>query len=896
MSKKLDEAFKQFEGIFLARKGEIKDYLLKYKKEAFKNRNVINIERIDATDRLKTSGFRKNLSMWQNFYKNVIVSSCIKVRGREKRYDYKFYFTEEKLGPELLEKVERTINEVNTLKRRQKFEEALKKIEKIEKIVFPKNDQYINNQLSEIREEITIALDKYKRTLQKLKTLERKFNEERNQKKFDDALTSIEEILKISKSINEKNIQRKYDGLPKTINREKIEYLQQKVENQRKNGNFELALETCYEIIELTEATKLDEIKKNTLKAIENIENKIKEIKEQEKIKTKTVSLGNELEREKKNENYENALNISNEIIELAESIDDKDTTDKYIQIKQELSSILHEIEQKRKKEKQLKELEDQIEKKKESSDLEGIQNLSSNIIKISTEIGRDDIKNKYQAFLKEIKIQIEERNKRREIETALATLKDDLLKRKKEENYEDALEVSNKIIKLAESINENEIVENYSQIRDEIQTKLEEIEKEKYKKQIEDKIVELDRQIGEAQDSRDLESVINLSNEIIKLSTRIERDDIKSKYQKIINETSQKIEEKRIKEEEKRLREEKLSEFHEKINEKGRKEEEEAEKILNQVKKLENMIEIEEDILPTIEEFSADEILGDVSGDTEQMINQLNVLLEGNRVEIKETIKSESRLISSSGETATFDNELEIEEIKGIKKKRHIVESGFKNPFDKIVEEAIVSDLIPYNYEITDMEINKEKPAQSPIKTKLKEGLEVKWQLQNIPPQESIQINYDLRKRISRTIIFLLEDQLKIIKTHSNLKDSTSQIEGSYDVNFPFSNTYERPINGLVIEDIIPLYYIHHIKKPKSIIPRQDRTNQGNLVKWNVGDLKPKTIDYQYKLLELYRFEELKASIYQLDKEGFSALKNNYSKKSANKYNQILQTLERYI
>ena len=896
MSKKLDEAFKQFEGIFLARKGEIKDYLLKYKKEAFKNRNVINIERIDATDRLKTSGFRKNLSMWQNFYKNVIVSSCIKVRGREKRYDYKFYFTEEKLGPELLEKVERTINEVNTLKRRQKFEEALKKIEKIEKIVFPKNDQYINNQLSEIREEITIALDKYKRTLQKLKTLERKFNEERNQKKFDDALTSIEEILKISKSINEKNIQRKYDGLPKTINREKIEYLQQKVENQRKNGNFELALETCYEIIELTEATKLDEIKKNTLKAIENIENKIKEIKEQEKIKTKTVSLGNELEREKKNENYENALNISNEIIELAESIDDKDTTDKYIQIKQELSSILHEIEQKRKKEKQLKELEDQIEKKKESSDLEGIQNLSSNIIKISTEIGRDDIKNKYQAFLKEIKIQIEERNKRREIETTLATLKDDLLKRKKEENYEDALEVSNKIIKLAESINENEIVENYSQIRDEIQTKLEEIEKEKYKKQIEDKIVELDRQIGEAQDSRDLESVINLSKEIIKLSTRIERDDIKSKYQKIINETSQKIEEKRIKEEEKRLREEKLSEFHEKINEKGRKEEEEAEKILNQVKKLENMIEIEEDILPTIEEFSADEILGDVSGDTEQMINQLNVLLEGNRVEIKETIKSESRLISSSGETATFDNELEIEEIKGIKKKRHIVESGFKNPFDKIVEEAIVSDLIPYNYEITDMEINKEKPAQSPIKTKLKEGLEVKWQLQNIPPQESIQINYDLRKRISRTIIFLLEDQLKIIKTHSNLKDSTSQIEGSYDVNFPFSNTYERPINGLVIEDIIPLYYIHHIKKPKSIIPRQDRTNQGNLVKWNVGDLKPKTIDYQYKLLELYRFEELKASIYQLDKEGFSALKNNYSKKSANKYNQILQTLERYI
>jgi hypothetical protein len=138
------------------------------------------------------------------------------------------------------------------------------------------------------------------------------------------------------------------------------------------------------------------------------------------------------------------------------------------------------------------------------------------------------------------------------------------------------------------------------------------------------------------------------------------------------------------------------------------------------------------------------------------------------------------------------------------------------------------------------------------------------------------------------------LEDQLKIIKTHSNLKES--EIEGSYDVNFPFSNTYERPINGLVIEDIIPLCYIHHIKKPKSIIPHRNKTNQGNLIKWNVGDLKPKTIDYQYKLLELYRFEELKESIYRLDKEGFRALKKDHLKKSANKYNQILQTLEIYI
>ena len=896
MSKKLDKVFQEFEDVFVARQEEIKEYLLKYKKESFMKRDVLKVERIDATDRLKTSGFRSNLSMWQNFYRNIIVSSCIKVKGREKRYDYKFFFKEEKLSSDLLEKVERAINEATKLKQRRKYEKALKKIDNVMDLISDQDDEYIETRLTEVRQEIVNIKEEYNKKLQQIRDLERNLEKERASYNFDNALNIVEKIIESAKSIRDSKIKKQYEGRIQDFKQEKIEHLQRKVEDQRREGNYEDALKINNEIIELAEENNFYDIRNNAYNISEEIKKDIERDRQENQVKEEIASLEQKLEENRLNENYEDALKINNEIIELAKSIDNEDAIDKFISIHDKISIKLEEKRQRKKKKEKIDELRNQVEERQKLEDLEGIIELSNRLITLSTEIKREDLKAEFQALINDTRNKIEDRNKRIEVKDKISSLSEELRRKENDELFEGALETSSNIIELAQSIDDKENIERYNNIRDGISKKLEQKRTDQLRREKEEKISQLRKQIEENQKSGDLEGIIELSNEIILLSTEIERDDIKKEFQVLLEETKRKLEEQKKKEEEEQLKQEKISEFQNKFQVKTKKNKEEAEKLLNKAKSFENMIGIEEDILPTVEEYTPDELIGDVSADVNQMIDQLNSLLDKHRVEVKETVKSESRLISASGETATLEEDLKVKEVKEKKESTLQIESGFQNPFDEMIKDAIVSDLIPYNYEITDIEVNKKRPEKLPNKTKLKDGLEVRWELQNVPPQEKVDIQYNLRKRISRTIIFLLKDQLKIIKTHTNLKHSETSLEGMYDVNFPFSNSYERALNGVVIEDIIPLYYVHDIKQPTWIVPQENKTDYGNLVKWNMGELEPTTINYYYKLLEIYKYEELKASIYHLDKEAFEALKNDKIDKSNEKYNEILKTLGRYI
>jgi hypothetical protein len=466
----------------------------------------------------------------------------------------------------------------------------------------------------------------------------------------------------------------------------------------------------------------------------------------------------------------------------------------------------------------------------------------------------------------------------------------------KKKEKYEECLEITLEIIELASSIDDKESWTKYTQIKDEIIDKLEEKETDKQKKVIEEKIRDLEEQIEENRKANNLQEVIVISNKIIELSDSIERDDIKVKYQQLIEKIKKELEEKKKKEEAEAIKREKISELQKIIEERTQEKEKQQQELLNKAKKFEDMIEREENVMPIIEEYSVDELIGDISDDVNQIIEQINTLLDDHRVEIKENIKSESMLISASGEIIELDDEIKVEKIEEEEQTTFNVKSGFDNPFDDMIEEAIITDLIPYNFEINNVEFNGEEVKELNNTLLLEDGLEVKWELKNINPKETVEIKYDLRKRISRTILFLLEDQVKIFKTHSKIKESKPKVEGLYDAKMPFNNSYDKALNGLVIEDIIPLYYFHTIREPTVYLPQENETNQGSLVKWNIGILEPTKIKYHYKLLELYKLEELKALIYELDKESFNALKKDKIIESLEKYKEILKILKDFI
>lgn len=319
-----------------------------------------------------------------------------------------------------------------------------------------------------------------------------------------------------------------------------------------------------------------------------------------------------------------------------------------------------------------------------------------------------------------------------------------------------------------------------------------------------------------------------------------------------------------------------------------------ELEELTQKAKDIEKVIEIEENVLPLVEDFSINELIGDISSDMDEILEQVGSLLNEHRVEIKTDITNKIFLTSASGEVLELEQNFEVKP-KAENDVNYSVQSGLINPFDDAIEEGIVTDYIPYNFEISEITYNGQVVDQLPDNILTKEGLELRWQIQNVPPKDKVEINYDLRRRVSRTIIFIREKELKIIKTHSNL--SKLELEGLYDAKLSFTNSFGVPLEGVVIEDIIPLYYVHFVKEPKVVEPNQLTSSEmGELVKWNVGAMEQSTLNYHYKLLELFRLEEIKIDVNDLDQKALEAVNKGNIIVALENYKKIKDALIKFI
>jgi len=395
----------------------------------------------------------------------------------------------------------------------------------------------------------------------------------------------------------------------------------------------------------------------------------------------------------------------------------------------------------------------------------------------------------------------------------------------------------------------------------------------EEYSKQmgeITTELKELEKLFEEKQASKQIKAAITYCEKIVNLSQLSDKVDLEKKYSSILEDLRSKME------------------GEEAVKKKNQEE------LVEKAKELEQVIQVEENTMPLVEEFSVGDLLGDLSDDISETLDKIGGLLADHRVEIKNEISNKAILISASGETVELEKDMEVvqdEEAEII----YNVQSGLENPFDDVIEEAILIDLIPYNFEITNVELNGEKVEELPDKTLTKDGLEINWKLQNIAPKEKVEINYDLRRRVSRTIIFMLNKQLKIVKTHSNLGDL--EMKGLYDVKLPFTNSFGSTLSGVVVEDIIPLHYVHFVKEPHDFLPEKSKSSEmGDLVKWNIGNMEEKTINYNYKLLELYRLQEIKIEVGIFEKLGVEAIDNGHILEALKNFNEIKNFLLNYI
>ena len=509
----------------------------------------------------------------------------------------------------------------------------------------------------------------------------------------------------------------------------------------------------------------------------------------------------------------------------------------------------------------ELKTLANKIKKYIEKNELEEAETILIKARELLPLISDDDLKHEWN----EIETQVlETKIKTSTIEEIEKSILDSS-KLTEALQFKDAI---SRIESTIELIQDKEIIEYNNKLKN----KMEEIiaKQAEFEKHIE-KINILEQNIRENKKNGHLDAVIIQCGDIIKIAESIKEQDIVLDYTQILEETKNELEEERI----------------------LKKEKQEA--LIEKAKELEEVIQTEENVLPLIEEFLVKDILSDLSNDVNDMLNQVGTLLDEHRVEVKNEIKNKALLTSASGEVLELDQNIEIKKNEMDEKVVNFnVQSGIINPFDDVIEEAVLTDLIPYNFEITNIQLNGESVKELPDNSLSENGIELNWQFKNIPPKENIEINYDLRRRVSRTIIFILNGQLKIIKTHSKL--NMLELEGLYEAKLPFTNSYGAKIEGVIVEDIIPLYYLHFIKEPIHILPATIRNSEhGELVKWNVGTMEIETLNYQYRLLELYRYEEIKININHLNKEGLDSLERGDLSNSLAIYEKLINQLEEY-
>ncbi len=329
------------------------------------------------------------------------------------------------------------------------------------------------------------------------------------------------------------------------------------------------------------------------------------------------------------------------------------------------------------------------------------------------------------------------------------------------------------------------------------------------------------------------------------------------------------------------------LKAVEEEIEEEQKKWKQSSEDLINKAKEFESVIKfdfIEEDVVPIIEEISATDAKGVLTSDPEAMVDVVRNFLKDVREKIESQITRKTVFIYESGKIEEIEEKLAVSQRKSNKTipSGKVVDvfyyqakSDVVNKSDEVATEVIIYDLIPYNYEISALEINASVPAEVPEKRFTKEGLELRWKLKALGSKETQAINYKFKKRVLRTLLFVFKEILHTVKTYYNIK--LREKEEKFDLLLPFEIGNDVKLKWLVVEDLIPEEFVFVVIEPKNILDMEtSRTKNYRLIGWVHGSVESGTHLYYYKLFETHKLEELKEKLGKLFKEALEALSND--------------------
>ncbi|MDH5403251.1 MAG: hypothetical protein OEZ01_03220 [Candidatus Heimdallarchaeota archaeon] len=168
------------------------------------------------------------------------------------------------------------------------------------------------------------------------------------------------------------------------------------------------------------------------------------------------------------------------------------------------------------------------------------------------------------------------------------------------------------------------------------------------------------------------------------------------------------------------------------------------------------------------------------------------------------------------------------------------IITSGFLNNFNEDVLDVVVENIIPYDYSIRSINSH---PGYEKIKEeKTKYGYAVTWKIAKIEAKQTAIIEYNLAKRMQRTILIRDDEEIIILQLYENINKKGKDIWIESKYNF-LSNT---PIvENVKIVDQIPGEYSIKSTKPEitKSLGKINKSSYTTEISWSHTDVPANTL-----------------------------------------------------
>jgi len=246
-----------------------------------------------------------------------------------------------------------------------------------------------------------------------------------------------------------------------------------------------------------------------------------------------------------------------------------------------------------------------------------------------------------------------------------------------------------------------------------------------------------------------------------------------------------------------------------------------------------------------------------------------LQKLIDEHRYVVPKKVKSRSQFKLASGETKTTEKENKLgfgDTLKDV-----TLNSGLKNEYGETITDVEIVDELPYCFEIENISV--QDLELDPKKEKKDKVLEIIWEVPEIQPDEEVAISYQLSKRINRTILEIMENEvIAVLNTFENI--SLSGLE--FLSRLKYLNIHNRQLEELHIIDDIPPEFMIIKTKPEALPPTgviEKVKLKGINVRWTQKNIRVgQTVDKEY-VLDYFPYLFRGKKIVQ-DKEGRTLFK----------------------